>query len=38
MRVVMAEPGGKDFIEAIINPAYRSDRNNENFVYIQAYV
>jgi len=37
IRVVIVEPGGKDFIEAVINPDYRSDRDNENFVYIQAY-
>lgn len=37
MRVVTAEARGKDFIEAVINPEYSSDRNNENFVYIQAY-
>ena len=37
MRVITVEPGGRDFIEAIINPEYCSDRNNENFVYIQAY-
>ena len=37
MRVVTAEAGGKDFIEAVINPEYCSGRNNENFVYIQAY-
>ena len=37
MRVVTVEAGGKDFIEAVINPEYCSERNNENFVYIQAY-
>ncbi len=37
MHVVTVEPGGKDFIEAVINPKYCSGRNNENFVYIQAY-
>ncbi len=37
MRVVTVEPGGRDFIEAIINPQYCSDRDNEKFVYIQAY-
>ena len=37
MRVITVEPGGRDFIEAIINPQYCSDRDNENFVYIQAY-
>lgn len=37
MHVVIVEPGGKDFIEAVINPEYCSDRDNGNFVYIQAY-
>ena len=37
MRVVTVEPGGRDFIEAIINPKYCFERDNENFVYIQAY-
>ena len=37
MRVVTVEPAGRDFIEAIINPEYCSDRDNGNFVYIQAY-
>lgn len=37
MRVVTVEPGGRDFIEAVINPEYCSDRDNGNFVYIQAY-
>ena len=37
MRVIPVESGGKDFLEAIINPAYHTDRDNGNFVYIQAY-
>jgi putative radical SAM enzyme (TIGR03279 family) len=37
VKVVPMEPGGKEFIEAIINDDYSMDRNNENFVYIQAY-
>jgi len=37
MRVITVEPGGRDFVEAITNPEYCSDRDNENFVYIQAY-
>ena len=37
MRVVPVETQGKDLIAAILNPAYRMDRKNENFVYIQAY-
>lgn len=37
MKVVAVESGGKQFIEAIISDEYKMDRNNENFVYIQAY-
>lgn len=37
MKLVMVESEGKDFIEAIINPDYSNARDNENFVYIQAY-
>ena len=37
MKLVPVESSGKDFIEAIINPAYCIGRNNSNFVYIQAY-
>lgn len=37
LKVVPMEPGGREFIEAIINDDYSMDRNNENFVYIQAY-
>ena len=37
MRVVPVESGGKDFIEAIINDEYYTNRDNGNFVYIQAY-
>ena len=37
MHVVTVEPGGRDFIEAVINPKYCSERINEGFVYIQAY-
>jgi putative radical SAM enzyme (TIGR03279 family) len=37
IKVVPMETGGKEFIEAIINDNYSMDRNNENFVYIQAY-
>ncbi len=36
-RVVSTASGGKDFIEAIINPKYHDGRDNGNFVYIQAY-
>ena len=37
MKVVAVESGGKEFIEAILDPAYRMERANDNFVYIQAY-
>ena len=37
MKLVPVESGGKDFIEAIINPNYSINRDNGNFVYIQAY-
>lgn len=37
MQVVPVETQGKDLIAAILNPAYRMERKNENFVYIRAY-
>lgn len=37
MRVVVAEPGGRDFLAAIVNDAPVTAANNEKFVYIQAY-
>ena len=37
MQVVPVESGGKDFLEAIINAEYYTNRDNGNFVYIQAY-
>lgn len=37
MKLIPVESGGKDFIEAIINPDYSINRDNGNFVYIQAY-
>ena len=37
MKLVAVESGGKEFIDAIIGNDYKMDRNNENFVYIQAY-
>lgn len=36
MKVVAVESGGKEFIDAVIGN-YLMARNNENFVYIQAY-
>ena len=37
MKLAAVEPGGKEFIDAVLNPEYTMDRNNENFVYIKAY-
>ena len=37
MKVIAVESGGQQFIDAIISEDYEMDRNNENFVYIQAY-
>ncbi len=37
MKVVAVESGGREFIEAILDPEYRMERKNDNFVYIQAY-
>lgn len=37
LKVVAVESEGKEFIDAILDPDYMMDRDNENFVYIQAY-
>ena len=37
MCVVAIDSGGKEFIDAILSKDYRMERNNENFVYIQAF-
>ena len=37
MRVVPVEPGGNEFIQAILDKEYSMARDNGNFVYIQAY-
>lgn len=37
MNVVAVESGGREFIEAVLDPEYRMERKNDNFVYIQAY-
>ena len=37
MKVVAVESGGREFIDAILDPEYRMERRNDNFVYIQAY-
>lgn len=37
MKVVAVESGGREFIDAILDPEYRMERRNDNFVYIRAY-
>lgn len=37
MKLVAVESGGREFIKAILEPEYRMERNNGNFVYIEAY-
>ena len=37
MRIVPIEAGGGDFVEAILNPEYNMERENDNFVYVKAY-
>lgn len=37
MKVVAVESVGKEFIDAVVSDQYKMDRNNEKFVYIQAY-
>ena len=39
LRVVVTEPTGLAFVEALLNPAYHMGRDNdkENFVYVQGY-
>lgn len=37
MKVIAVDAGGGEFIDAILNSEYQMDRDNENFVYIQAY-
>ena len=37
MKLVAVESGGREFLEAILDPEYRMKRKNDNFVYIQAY-
>jgi putative radical SAM enzyme (TIGR03279 family) len=37
MNVIAVESGGKEFIDAVISDRYKTNRNNEKFVYIQAY-
>ncbi len=37
LKVVPIESGGADFIQAVIDPSYSMDRNNETVGYIQAF-
>ena len=37
MDVTAVESGGQDLIDAILNVDYAMGRENDNFVYIQAY-
>ncbi|MDE7248068.1 MAG: DUF512 domain-containing protein [Lachnospiraceae bacterium] len=37
LTVKAVEPEGQDFVAAVLDPAYRMDRENENFVYVQGY-
>jgi putative radical SAM enzyme (TIGR03279 family) len=37
MKVTAVESGGKEFINSVIEDVYWANRNNEKFVYIQAY-
>lgn len=37
MKLAAVESGGREFIEAVLDPEYRMERKNDNFVYIQAY-
>lgn len=37
LRVVPSAQSGRDFTLSVLNPEYRYDKNNGNFVYIQAF-
>lgn len=37
MKLAPIESGGKEFIDAILSPTYKMERNNDNFVYIKAF-
>lgn len=37
LKVIAVEAGGQDFVDALLTSGYHADRENENFVYIQAY-
>lgn len=38
LTVKAVESGGGDFVAAVLDPDYRMERKNENFVYVQGYV
>lgn len=37
LTVKAVESGGGDFAAAVLDPEYRMERKNENFVYVQGY-
>lgn len=37
LTVKVVESGGGDFVAAVLDPDYRMERKNENFVYVQGY-
>lgn len=37
MKVQAVDSGGQEFVDALLDRDYAMERNNENFVYIQAY-
>lgn len=37
LTVKAVESGGADFVAAVLDPDYRMERENENFVYVQGY-
>ena len=37
LTVKVVESGGEDFVAAVLDPDYRMERKNENFVYVQGY-
>ena len=37
LTVKAVESGGGDFVAAVLDPDYRMERKNENFVYVQGY-
>ena len=37
MRLVPAEAGGRDFIQAILNKDYCMERENDGYVYVEGY-